>query len=113
MSKTSLERLLVLCQRTISYDYIELLKFGSRDTPLVIECFDFNSNVKHELIGCMDDQKYDMVEQVMVDCSCWWDNGWSCSLLKTGMIIGAAGSTVCYNLKPRHHILICVLLITS
>ncbi|KAI3863656.1 hypothetical protein MKW98_031248 [Papaver atlanticum] len=26
-------------------------QFGSRDTPLVIECFDFNSNGKHELIG--------------------------------------------------------------
>ncbi|MCL7032216.1 hypothetical protein MKW94_010936 [Papaver nudicaule] len=26
-------------------------QFGSKDTPLVIECFDFNSNGKHELIG--------------------------------------------------------------
>ncbi|KAI3863654.1 hypothetical protein MKW98_031246 [Papaver atlanticum] len=26
-------------------------QFGSKDTPLVLECFDFNSNGKHDLIG--------------------------------------------------------------
>ncbi|KAK8710810.1 hypothetical protein V6N13_146119 [Hibiscus sabdariffa] len=31
--------------------FLNIQQLGSKDSPLVIECFDFNSNGKHELIG--------------------------------------------------------------
>ncbi|KAL4361163.1 hypothetical protein GQ457_04G035910 [Hibiscus cannabinus] len=31
--------------------FLNIEQIGSKDSPLVIECFDFNSNGKHELIG--------------------------------------------------------------
>ncbi|XP_039005230.1 protein BONZAI 1-like isoform X2 [Hibiscus syriacus] len=31
--------------------FLNIQQIGSKDSPLVIECFDFNSNGKHELIG--------------------------------------------------------------
>lgn len=34
---------------------ISMSQVGSKETPLVIECFDFNSNGRHELLGYVTD----------------------------------------------------------
>lgn len=40
--------------------YLSMQKFGNKDNPLVIECFDFDSNGSHELIGKLQKSMADL-----------------------------------------------------
>ncbi|KAG5537303.1 hypothetical protein RHGRI_024674 [Rhododendron griersonianum] len=40
--------------------YLNVQQVGSKDTPLIIECFNFNSNGKHDLIGKVQESLADL-----------------------------------------------------
>ncbi|KAF6169699.1 hypothetical protein GIB67_004091 [Kingdonia uniflora] len=58
--------------------FLNIQQVGSKETPLIIECFNFNSNGRHDMIG--------KVQKSLADLEMLWQNGQGESLILPTLI---------------------------